>query len=80
MGEDKKGEKKGKSCCSGFKLFAALILVAGLIVGGSVVLAKATDHPEWNLISRIMSMLGKVEDKIENRVDKIEKKVVDIKK
>ena len=79
MGEDKKGEK-GKSCCSGLKLFAALILVAGLIVGGSVLAAKVANHPEWNLVTKIVSMLGKVDDKIDSKVDKIEKKVEDLKK
>ena len=56
MGEDKKCEK-GKSCCPVFKLFAAVILLGALAIGGSVAAAKFTDHPEWNLVTKIMNLV-----------------------
>ena len=60
MGEDKRDRQdpKGGGGHPVLKLFAAMILVAGLIVGGSVLAAKFTDHPEWNLVNRILELVN----------------------
>jgi len=57
MGEDKK-ESKGGGGHPVLKLLAAMVLVAGLIIGGSVLAAKFTDHPEWNLVNRILEFVN----------------------
>jgi hypothetical protein len=56
MGDEKKCEKKGG--CSVMKFFAALILVAALVVGGSYVADKAFGHPELNLVTKIMNAVN----------------------
>ena len=71
MGEDKKCE--GKKGCSVTKFFMALILLAVLVVGGSFAAAKFLGHPEWNLVTKIMGAVEKVEDKVENKVEEHKK-------
>ena len=56
MGEEKKCEKKGG--CSVMKFFAVLILLGALVVGGSVAAAKFTGHPEYNLVTKIMTTVN----------------------
>ena len=55
MGEDKKCDK---GSCSVTKFFVAILLLGGLAIGGSVAAAKVTGHPEWNLLTRIMTLIG----------------------
>lgn len=55
MGEEKKHGK----CCSVTKFLAAIILLAGLAVGGSVAAAKFTGHPEYNLLTKIMNLVNR---------------------
>jgi hypothetical protein len=57
MGDDKKCES-GKKCCGITKFFAAIILLGGLAVGGSVAAAKFTGHPEYNLVTKIMNVVN----------------------
>ena len=56
MGEEKKCDKKGG--CSVMKFFAALILVAALVVGGGFVADKVFGHPEFNLVTKIMDKVN----------------------
>ena len=56
MGDEKKCDKGG-FCCSATKFFLAILLLGALAVGGSVAAAKATGHPEWNLLTKIMSLV-----------------------
>jgi hypothetical protein len=72
MGEDKKCEK-GKKGCSVTKFFMAVILLGVLVVGGSYAAAKFLNHPEWNLVTKIMGAAEKVEEKVEQKVEEHKK-------
>jgi hypothetical protein len=61
MGEDNKCEK-GKGGCSVAKFLLALILLGAFVVGGSVAAAKFAGHPEWNLVTKIMGAVERVEE------------------